>query len=157
MAYSQAVLVLSLLVALSISFFKFPIKLICICVEEQIQAIPLVPLSGEKTLKASDEEKERLQARFLTPGHKVCLLCWCTLYWLDVRRMHTIRVASLWMLWDFRVWAPPWTGWPLPLSLCSAATVKCLLAQFRGDFKVHACKLFLKSLKSLSMWSICLR
>ena len=29
----------------------------------------------------------------------------------DVRG--TIRVASFWILCDFRVWAPSWTGWPL--------------------------------------------
>ena len=28
----------------------------------------------------------------------------------DVKGTHTIRVAPFWMLCDFRVWAPSWTG-----------------------------------------------
>ena len=29
---------------------------------------------------------------------------------VDVRRMHSIHVAFFWMLCDFRVWVPSWTG-----------------------------------------------
>ena len=41
-----------------------------------------------------------------------------TLTAFDVRRTHTIRVASFWMLCDFRVCASSWTGWPLASISC---------------------------------------
>ena len=37
-----------------------------------------------------------------------------------ISRTHTIRVASFWMLCDFRVWAPSWTGWPLASISCES-------------------------------------
>ena len=35
-----------------------------------------------------------------------------------VGRTDTILAASFWMLCDFRVWAPSWTGWPLASISC---------------------------------------
>ena len=34
--------------------------------------------------------------------------------------LRTIRVASFWMLFDFRVWAPSWTGWALASISCES-------------------------------------
>ena len=45
----------------------------------------------------------------------------------DVRGAHTVRVASFWMLCNFRVGAPSWTGWPLATISCESFESRWIL------------------------------
>ena len=57
----------------------------------------------------------------------------------DVRRTHTIRVASFWMLCDFRVWAPSWTGSPLASISCESFESRWLTEVPRVDSLRSGC------------------
>ena len=62
-----------------------------------------------------------------------------TMFAFEVRRKHTFRVASPWMLYDFRVWAPSWTGWPLASISCRSFESRWLSKVLRFDLLRSGC------------------
>ena len=46
---------------------------------------------------------------------------------LDVRRTRTIRVASVWILCNFRIWEASWTSWQFASISCDSFESHCLI------------------------------